>query len=209
MELEIRSEKRKFRKLDRMLEKVSNYLSTFITIHNTYLSPSEKSDLMIEHNAYLSFTFSKLKIKQRDLENSNIRLNEINYNKQNEIEILLNLLVNNCSLYVLRKPKEKWTKEIIVLFLLKCFSIYDFTKMRYISAHEKEIIGDIFSVNEIRLSDQINLFVNQTLKEDKYKILENQLISREVLLKWKYRHLLKEDPDLNVIELEIKDNKEA
>lgn len=199
-------ESRRLLKLEKMMKKVFKYLDRFRNIFGQRLDYKEKSEIVISNTPPLNHVFDKLKSKNQELEEENKilvnKLEDINL----ELTYFLNLLANSCSLYILRRPKELWTREIVTLFLLKSFEEYNFEKCRFSSIHKKEIIADCFSVNEIRITDQVNLFVNQILKENKYNI-KDVLISEEKLLKWKYRLLLKEDPTLTYEDLKIKFNK--
>ncbi|WP_299996559.1 hypothetical protein [uncultured Clostridium sp.] len=195
-------ESRRLIKLERMMERVCIYLNKFNNEYGQKLSYKEKGEKIILHTPCLFHIFDKMRSENKDLENENTNLkSQIDDNKY-----YLDILINKCTLYILRKPKEVWTREVISLFLLKSFNIYNFEKCRFSSMHEKEIVADCFSVNEARLTDQINLFVNQILKENKYNI-KDTLISEKDLLRWKYRLLLKEDPTLTYEDLKFKFSK--
>lgn len=90
-----------------------------------------------------------------------------------------------------RQPGDKWTTEMVALFLLKVFNAYDFDKLKYIM-EDKLVIEKQFAIDQIGISDKVNLFMNETLKTDKYNLLIYGLVTREQLLKWKYRSLIKE-----------------
>ena len=150
-------ESRRLIKLERMMERVCIYLNKFNNEYGQKLSYKEKGEKIILHTPCLFHIFDKMRSENKDLENENTNLkSQIDDNKY-----YLDILINKCTLYILRKPKEVWTREVISLFLLKSFNIYNFEKCRFSSMHEKEIVADCFSVNEARLTDQINLFVNQ------------------------------------------------
>lgn len=114
-------------------------------------------------------------------------------------DILENIIKISCKSEQLREPKERWTKEVIVLFLLRSFNAYNFNKKKY-DKDLKSKIANEFSVSEIRLTDQVNYFVNETLNEDKYGLLLNDLIPVSKLIKWKYRFLYdeKERKEFNI-----------
>lgn len=120
-------------------------------------------------------------------EHANYQIKRIR-SKQDILDKIINL---SCKLGTLREPKEKWTKEVIVLFLLRSFNAYDFKKRKYDKESKLKIASD-FSVSEIRLTDQVNYFVNECLNEDKYGLLLDDLIQVSKLIKWKYRFLYNE-----------------
>lgn len=98
---------------------------------------------------------------------------------------------------VIRPHGEKWTSNDVTDLLLKVFDAYDFEKLRY-NMDKKLIISKQYSVNQVRLTDQVNLFINEALDgNDKYNILS--VIDKSELVKWRYRNLVKEN--LNEVDL--------
>ena len=82
--------------------------------------------------------------------------------------------------------------------LIKTFNSYDFKKARY-DISKKEAICTQYSINPVRLTDQVNFFINNSIKSyfdpnenDKYKLLSDKLFSIYDLFKWKYRSIIKE-----------------
>ena len=201
-------ESRRILKLEKMMEKVCIYLNKFKNEYGQRLNYKEKGEKIILHTPCLFHIFDRLKSNSKVLEEENSKL-KTSINENNiELNNFLDILINKSTLYTLRKPKEVWTRETVALFLLKSFSIYNFDKCRFISTHQKEIVADIFSVNEIRITDQVNLFVNQILKENKYNI-KDALIPEHQLLRWKYRLILKEDPDIKLTDLKERYQREV
>lgn len=193
-------------KLERLLNKTYGHLEKFTDEFGNKLGALQKADEMIEHCPALGYRFEKLEREKDDLSEENDKLRHKLDSKRWELDSFLDILVNNSSLYILRQPKELWKREIIALFLLKSFSIYDYKKCRFRSMEEKQKVADVFSVNQIRLSDQINLFVNEILR-GKYNLTE--LVPEAYLLRWKYRLILKGDPDIKLTDLKERYQREV
>lgn len=170
----------KQRKLEKLLGKTNCYLE------KSNLSGGEKVEKLLNSFPVLKDEIAiKEKYQRRDLEKLEIQKAIMKTSRS----YLMDIVTTNKEYY--RQPGDKWTTEMVALFLLKVFNAYDFDKLKYIM-EDKLVIEKQFAIDQIGISDKVNLFMNETLKTDKYHLLVYDLVTREQLLKWKYRSLIKE-----------------
>lgn len=170
----------KQRKLEKILRKGNEYLQKLQYSNEEQIVQLSKSFPALKDQ--LAIRDKQQKDEINDLESratieANIKSN------------LLKILVQSKG--TLRSANDKWTIEMVCIFLLKVFDSYDFDKLKYIM-EKKLVLEDQFLISHIGISDKANFFINETLKTDKYLLLKYNLISKEQLLKWKYRALVKE-----------------
>lgn len=170
----------KQRKLEKILRKGNEYLQKLQYSNEEQIVQLSKSFPALKDQ--LAIRDKQQKDEINDLESratieANIKSN------------LLKILVKSKG--TLRSANDKWTIEMVCIFLLKVFDSYDFDKLKYIM-EKKLVLEDQFLISHIGISDKVNFFVNKTLETDKYLLLKYNLISKEQLLKWKYRALVKE-----------------
>lgn len=170
----------KQRKLEKILRKGNEYLQKLQYSNEEQLIQLSRSFPALKDQ--LAIRDKQQKDEINDLESRATMENTI---KDNLLKILIQ------SKGTLRSANDKWTTEMVCIFLLKVFDSYDFDKLKYIM-EKKLVLEDQFLISHLGISDKVNFFVNETLKTDRYFLLKYNLISKEQLLKWKYRALVKE-----------------
>lgn len=170
----------KQRKLEKVLRKGNIYLEKL------NLSKEEKITRLLKGFPVLK---DEMAIKEDDKRKEVMKLEAANIILKDSRSRFLEIITTNNEL--LRKQGDKWDTEMVTLFLLKAFKAYDFDKLKYIMK-DKLVIEKQFLIPQLGITDKVNLFINETLKTDKYNILSLGLISRKQLLRWKYRSLIKE-----------------
>ena len=170
----------KQRKLEKVLRKGNIYLEKL------NLSKEEKITRLLKGFPVLK---DEMAIKEDDKRKEVMKLEAANIILKDSRSRFLEIITTNNE--SLRKQGDKWDTEMVTLFLLKVFKAYDFDKLKYIMK-DKLVIEKQFLIPQLGITDKVNLFINETLKTDKYNILSLGLISRKQLLRWKYRSLIKE-----------------
>ena len=170
----------KQRKLEKVLRKGNIYLEKL------NLSKEEKITWLLKGFPVLK---DEMAIKEDDKRKEVMKLEAANIILKDSRSRFLEIITTNNE--SLRKQGDKWDTEMVTLFLLKAFKAYDFDKLKYIMK-DKLVIEKQFLIPQLGITDKVNLFINETLKTDKYNILSLGLISRKQLLRWKYRSLIKE-----------------
>lgn len=170
----------KQRKLEKVLRKGNIYLEKL------NLSKEEKITRLLKGFPVLK---DEMAIKEDDKRKEVMKLEAANIILKDSRSRFLEIIITNNE--SLRKQGDKWDTEMVTLFLLKAFKAYDFDKLKYIMK-DKLVIEKQFLIPQLGITDKVNLFINETLKTDKYNILSLGLISRKQLLRWKYRSLIKE-----------------
>lgn len=170
----------KQRKLEKVLRKGNIYLEKL------NLSKEEKITRLLKGFPVLK---DETAIKEDDKRKEVMKLEAANIILKDSRSRFLEIITTNNE--SLRKQGDKWDTEMVTLFLLKAFKAYDFDKLKYIMK-DKLVIEKQFLIPQLGITDKVNLFINETLKTDKYNILSLGLISRKQLLRWKYRSLIKE-----------------
>lgn len=170
----------KQRKLEKVLRKGNIYLEKL------NLSKEEKITRLLKGFPVLK---DEMAIKEDDKRKEVMKLEAANIILKDSRSRFLEIITTNNE--SLRKQGDKWDTEMVTLFLLKAFKAYDFDKLKYIMK-DKLVIEKQFLIPQLGITDKVNLFINETLKTDKYNILSLGLISRKQLLRWKYRSLIKE-----------------
>lgn len=170
----------KQRKLEKVLRKGNIYLEKL------NLSKEEKITRLLKGFPVLK---DEMAIKEDDKRKEVMKLEAANIILKDSRSRFLEIITTNNE--SLRKQGNKWDTEMVTLFLLKAFKAYDFDKLKYIMK-DKLVIEKQFLIPQLGITDKVNLFINETLKTDKYNILSLGLISRKQLLRWKYRSLIKE-----------------
>lgn len=170
----------KQRKLEKVLRKGNIYLEKL------NLSKEEKITQLLKGFPVLK---DEMAIKEDDKRKEVMKLEAANIILKDSRSRFLEIITTNNE--SLRKQGDKWDTEMVTLFLLKAFKAYDFDKLKYIMK-DKLVIEKQFLIPQLGITDKVNLFINETLKTDKYNILSLGLISRKQLLRWKYRSLIKE-----------------
>lgn len=170
----------KQRKLEKVLRKGNIYLEKL------NLSKEEKITQLLKGFPVLK---DEMAIKEDDKRKEVMKLEAANIILKDSRSRFLEIITTNNE--SLRKQGNKWDTEMVTLFLLKAFKAYDFDKLKYIMK-DKLVIEKQFLIPQLGITDKVNLFINETLKTDKYNILSLGLISRKQLLRWKYRSLIKE-----------------
>ena len=170
----------KQRKLEKVLRKGNIYLEKL------NLSKEEKITRLLKGFPVLK---DEMAIKEDDKRKEVMKLEAANIILKDSRSRFLEIITTNNE--SLRKQGDKWDTEMVTLFLLKAFKAYDFDKLKYIMK-DKLVIEKQFLIPQLGITDKVNLFINETLKIDKYNILSLGLISRKQLLRWKYRSLIKE-----------------
>lgn len=170
----------KQRKLEKVLRKGNIYLEKL------NLSKEEKITRLLKGFPVLK---DEMAIKEDDKRKEVMKLEAANIILKDSRSRFLEIITTNNE--SLRKQGDKWDTEMVTLFLLKAFKAYDFDKLKYIMK-DKLVIEKQFLIPQLVITDKVNLFINETLKTDKYNILSLGLISRKQLLRWKYRSLIKE-----------------
>lgn len=169
----------KQRKLEKVLRKGNIYLEKL------NLSKEEKITRLLKGFPVLK---DEMAIKEDDKRKEVMKLEAANIILKDSRSRFLEIVTTNNE--SLRKQGDKWDTEMVTLFLLKAFKAYDFDKLKYIMK-DKLVIEKQFLIPQLGITDKVNLFINETLKTDKYNILSLGLISRKQLLRWKYRSLIK------------------
>lgn len=170
----------KQRKLEKVLRKGNIYLEKL------NLSKEEKITRLLKGFPVLK---DEMAIKEDDKRKEVMKLEAANIILKDSRSRFLEIITTNNE--SLRKQGDKWDTEMVTLFLLKAFKAYDFDKLKYIMK-DKLVIEKQFLIPQLGITDKVNLFINETLKTDKYNILSLGLILRKQLLRWKYRSLIKE-----------------
>lgn len=83
-------------------------------------------------------------------------------------------------------PGEKWTIDAIAGMIRRYMDSRDPDTGRY-NPRVKRLISYQYGVDENSISNRVNFYINDALKEDKYMLLSGRFFTREELILWKYR----------------------
>lgn len=111
----------------------------------------------------------------------------------------------------IHKPGDIWTIDTIVGMIRKYMKCRDSNTGRY-NPSVKRNIAYQYGIEEKSISNRVNTYINDALKEDKYGLLSGNYFTREELVLWKYRdnkvrknmyeHNLIPDEDLEILRKE-------
>lgn len=109
------------------------------------------------------------------------------------------------------KPGDVWTIDTIVGMMRKYMKCRDSSTGRYDPSIKRNIAYQ-YGIEEKSISNRVNTYINNALKEDKYGLLSGNYFTREELILWKYRdnkvrknmheHNLIPDEDLEILRKE-------
>ena len=84
------------------------------------------------------------------------------------------------------RPGDVWSVDAIVGMIRKYMKCRDKSTGRYDPSVKRNIAYQ-YGIEEKSISNRVNFYINDALKEDKYGLISKNYFTREELIIWKYR----------------------
>lgn len=84
------------------------------------------------------------------------------------------------------KPGDVWSIDTIVGMIRKYMECRDKSTGRYDPSVKRNIAYQ-YGIEEKSISNRVNFYINDALKDDKYGLISKNYFTREELIIWKYR----------------------
>lgn len=157
-------------KFNKQIDKAFNYLSKFFN------EDTDRIDLMLNNKNLRDFA---IYYNKREL--SNIKANELW--KVDSVEEHLRTIVDK-----LPDGRNKWTQNNVYHFIsLYLLAYYNCNKPGQYDQELKKLISEKYNIPKEKLTDRVNKFINETLTNDKYGLLKDNLFTFEKLHNFQLR----------------------
>lgn len=166
--------KRKFKqeKFDKMISKAFDYL-------NKNVEDSNERFEALMNNKRISSAIAEYDLKRT--------VDEAKEVKENRVEAVDPLIIHlNYPVDKLPDGRNNWTTENVYHLISIWMLARDPETGRYDPA-VKQRVAYKYGFYEDSITNTVNRLVNETLNKDKYKIIEKGLLTKEQLIRFKYR----------------------